>query len=212
MCVVDWRSQKDKFPCTCLTEQKYQWPWCQCHQKREQLLQWLWGKEKYDHTQVTLCVLFIQWFNSDPRQRNHLDLCPVLLLANIYAKTCMHELFPGLYSTLWNPTQTGAGASKLPWEWSYPDEYFWCRSLPADICGLCSLSRQTLLNSDLQNRAEGDTTAQGQLCFLSGGRAFFVLVSNVAISRWNMPARRTWWETSSHSSFLLHTSISVEII
>lgn len=63
-------------------------------------------------------------------------------------------------------------AALLPWEWSYPGEYFWYRSLQADICGLYSLSQQTLLNSDLQNQAEGERMTLGELCFLSGDSRF----------------------------------------
>lgn len=69
----------------------------------------------------------------------------------------------GLFSSLHSHTQSAASLVcswsvvflQLPWEWSYPGVYFWYHSLPADISGLCSLIRQTLLNSDLQNRAEG---------------------------------------------------------
>lgn len=86
------------------------------------------------------------------------------------------------------------GLTMLPWEWSYPDEYFWYRSLPADICGLYSLSRQTLLNSDLQNQAEGerknDTEWTLLLYFLLRRRILFP-VSNMTNSGWKMTSRRT---------------------
>lgn len=88
----------------------------------------------------------------------------LIFASNFYAKT-----FPVWFSELRKNTALVSLKSHqtvLPWEWSYPDEYFWYRSLPADICGLYSLSRQTLLNSDLQNQAEGERKTQGNLCVL----------------------------------------------
>lgn len=91
--------------------------------------------------------------------------------------------------------------SMLPWEWSYPGEYFWYRSLPADICGLCSLSRQTLLNSDLQNQAEGERMTRGELCFLSGD---WSQVSTLTVSVCKTTAGGTWEKHQGNWTMLTH--------
>lgn len=96
---------------------------------------------------------------------------------------------------------SSGGVSMLPWEWSYPDVYFWYHSLPADICGLYSLSRQTLLNSDLQNQAEGERVTWSELCFLSGDWSFAksTMWQSRDVKRHNSNWEKLWnWAVSRH--------------